>query len=249
MQDNNLKTGKRPKNPLVKRVFKDLVRDKVRYLMVFAMLVVTVGFVSGMYVANNSMMTTLDENIEKLVREDGHFELSQTADEALKTLIESGEMADVPSVMRTRAYEEVEDKVIETVDEKTLSAVKENVEAIIYAQVEAEVGKQLSKAAAAGIKIPESERERTIKEAFDLQLKKKLTRVSMMNIPKYPNDTAWMMKHFIRLRQSFMPIFLRMMTSRLMGEVSAKSEFSTNAVILISMTFSMAENPSPITRS
>ena len=58
----NISFGKRPKNPLHKRVWRDLLRDWKRYLMIFAMLVVTIGFVSGMYVGNKSMMTSLDGN-------------------------------------------------------------------------------------------------------------------------------------------------------------------------------------------
>ena len=76
MEGNNISFGKRPKNPLRKRVLRDLRREWKRYLMIFAMLVVTIGFVSGMYVANNSMMTSLDKNAEKFSRESGHFELS-----------------------------------------------------------------------------------------------------------------------------------------------------------------------------
>lgn len=87
---NELKLGKRPKDPLKKRVWRDCIRDWKRYLMMFLMLVVTIGFVSGMYVANNSMMQSLDNGAEKFSREDGHFELSAKADEELTAAIETG---------------------------------------------------------------------------------------------------------------------------------------------------------------
>ena len=83
--------GKRPRNPLSKRIWKDMLRDRKRYIMIFLMLVVTVGFVSGMYVANNSMLTTFEENKTLLKLEDGNFELSETIDEAAVRAIESGE--------------------------------------------------------------------------------------------------------------------------------------------------------------
>ena len=78
MQENKLSFGKPPKNPLNKRVWRDILRDWKRYLIIFVMLVVTIGFVSGMYVANNSMMHSLENGAEQYNRESGHFELSTT---------------------------------------------------------------------------------------------------------------------------------------------------------------------------
>ena len=115
MCEATVKFGKRPGNPLNRRVWKDLVSDWKRYLMIFLMLVVTIGFVSGMYVANNSMMTSLADNVEKLHQEDGHFEFSKKADSALLAFLESGEKADVVSIFRERAYEEAEENVVEAV--------------------------------------------------------------------------------------------------------------------------------------
>ncbi len=108
MEGNNISFGKRPKNPLRKRVLRDLRREWKRYLMIFAMLVVTIGFVSGMYVANNSMMTSLDKNAEKFSRESGHFELSAKADGELISAIETGETADVAAALKEKAYAEDE---------------------------------------------------------------------------------------------------------------------------------------------
>ena len=113
MRNNTVHFGKRPRNPLGRRVWKDLLSDWKRYLMIFIMLVVTIGFVSGMYVANNSMMTTLTDNVEKLHQESGHFELSRKADSNLIPALETGEKADVVSVFRERAYEEAEEKALE----------------------------------------------------------------------------------------------------------------------------------------
>ena len=55
MEKNSISFGKRPRDPMIKRVWKDIWRDRRRYIMIFLMLVTVIGFVSGMYVANNSM--------------------------------------------------------------------------------------------------------------------------------------------------------------------------------------------------
>ena len=115
MEKQAIAFGKRPKNPLNRRIWKDLRRDWKRYLMIFAMLVITIGFVSGMYVANNSMLHALDEDVTDLRREDGHFRLSGKADAETLKAIASGETADVPAVFRERAYEEAEPEVEDAV--------------------------------------------------------------------------------------------------------------------------------------
>ena len=45
--------------------------------MVSLFLILMIGFVSGMYVANESMMTAADEGVSKYKLEDGHFELKR----------------------------------------------------------------------------------------------------------------------------------------------------------------------------
>lgn len=52
---------KKIKNPLIKRIPKEIIGDWKKYLVVFIFLVLTIGFVSGMYVANDSMLTSADE--------------------------------------------------------------------------------------------------------------------------------------------------------------------------------------------
>ena len=47
---------KKIKNPLIRRIPKELIGDWKKYLVVFLFLVLTIGFVSGMYVANGSML-------------------------------------------------------------------------------------------------------------------------------------------------------------------------------------------------
>lgn len=163
-----MENGKRPKNPLRKRVWRDLLRDWRRNLMIFLMLVVTIGFVSGMYVANHSMMTALDENASKFSREDGHFELSAQADDDLLAAIASGEKADMPAVFRARAYEEAEPEVEKAVREAAEEQVREQVRAAITEQVAQAVDAQLAKA---GKALPAEQRQAMLDEALSAAMK------------------------------------------------------------------------------
>lgn len=90
--------SKKIKNSLIKRIPKELAGDWKKYLVVFLFLVLTIGFVSGMYVANESMLTAADEGITRYKQEDGHFELKEKADSSLIEAIESGEKADIPGL-------------------------------------------------------------------------------------------------------------------------------------------------------
>ena len=47
---------KRIKNPLIRRIPRELTGDWKKYLVVSLFLILMIGFVSGMYVANESMM-------------------------------------------------------------------------------------------------------------------------------------------------------------------------------------------------
>ena len=167
MEKKKISFGKRPNNPLLKRVWKDMLRDRRRYLMICIMLIVTIGFVSGMYVANNSMLSSLAENVESMKREDGHFRLSKKADEATIKAIETGELADVPAVYRERAYKEAADEVKKAVNEAVEEKVAEQVKEAIKAQVTAAVDEQLSAAKAMGAEVPEEERESMISSAYE----------------------------------------------------------------------------------
>ncbi|WP_037297141.1 ABC transporter permease [Ruminococcus flavefaciens] len=165
--ENNISFGARPKNPLRRRILRDLRREWKRYLMIFAMLVVTIGFVSGMYVANNSMLTSLNENADKFNRESGHFELSAKADDELIAAIETGETADVVAALKERAYSEAEDEVTDAVKEKLEENVRGQVEKGMRDSVTAAVDEQLKAAEAMGMKADEAQRQQTIDEAFD----------------------------------------------------------------------------------
>lgn len=65
------------KNPLRKRILRDIRKEKGKYLSIFAFITIMVAAVSGMLVAAPSMMKTYDDGIEEYLMEDGHFELDQ----------------------------------------------------------------------------------------------------------------------------------------------------------------------------
>ena len=71
------------KNPLNKRIPRELKGEWHKYLVIFLFLTLVIGFISGMYVANNSMMTAADESAEKYLREDGYLQFSNEASDEL----------------------------------------------------------------------------------------------------------------------------------------------------------------------
>lgn len=105
--------NKKIKNPLRKRIPRELLGDWKKYLVVSLFLVLTIGFVSGMYVANGSMMKAAEEGVTKYKLEDGHFELESKADAELLSAIETGEKAELPFVS-----EETDDPDFEVVPVK-----------------------------------------------------------------------------------------------------------------------------------
>ena len=167
MENNKISFGKRPSDPLRKRVWKDMLRDWKRYLMICLMLIVTIGFVSGLYVANNSILNSMKNGVVDMKRENGHFQLSKMADEATIKAIETGELADVPTVYRERAYKEADSEVESAVNKKIEETVEEQVKAAIKAQVTAAVDEQITAATASGTEITDAQRERMISSAYD----------------------------------------------------------------------------------
>lgn len=61
------------KNPLVKRLPRELKGELGKYLIIFLFLVTTIGFVSGFLVADGSLKRAYDDSFEKYGIEDGHF--------------------------------------------------------------------------------------------------------------------------------------------------------------------------------
>ena len=117
---------KKIKNPLIRRIPKELIGDWKKYLVVFLFLVLTIGFVSGMYVANESMITSANEGVTKYKQEDGHFELKKQADATLLSAIETGEKADVKQYYLDEAKKKLDKKLPKKFKEKFDEKFPEN---------------------------------------------------------------------------------------------------------------------------
>lgn len=98
------------KNPLIKRIPRELAGEWKKYLVVGLFLILTIGFVSGMYVANGSMMRSADEGVTRYKLEDGHFELDKKAGGSLLSAIETGKRADVKQYYTDKAKDELDSK-------------------------------------------------------------------------------------------------------------------------------------------
>lgn len=89
-------------NPLRRRIPRELRGDWRKYLLVGFFLILTIGFVSGMYVANNSMLQAAENGKTTYHLEDGHFETSEKlSKEDVKAIENSSKDEKVP----VRIYE------------------------------------------------------------------------------------------------------------------------------------------------
>lgn len=105
------------KSPLKKRVPRELLGEWHKYLVIALFLIIMIGFISGMYVANNSMLTSAEKKKIEYNLEDGSFELDDKASEKMLTALEKGEKADVKQFYLDKAYEEADKEVKKAVDE------------------------------------------------------------------------------------------------------------------------------------
>ena len=75
------------KNPLIKRLPRELKGEIGKYIVLFLFITMMIGIVSGFLVAAGSMSVAYDESFEKYNIESGNFELLQKADDdAIKKL-------------------------------------------------------------------------------------------------------------------------------------------------------------------
>ena len=79
------------KNPLNKRLPREFRKDFGKYLVIFLLLVITIGFVSGFLVADGSMIKAYTEGIDKYNTENGHFRTSEKMNDAqIQSIEENG---------------------------------------------------------------------------------------------------------------------------------------------------------------
>lgn len=77
------------KNPLNRRLLRELKGEFGKYLVILILLIATIGFVSGFLVADGSMLTAYNESFVKYNIEDGHFTVVKKMNKAQKKNIES----------------------------------------------------------------------------------------------------------------------------------------------------------------
>ena len=76
------------KSPLRKRIPRELKGEIGKYLVVFILMVATIGLVSGFLVADGSMIQAYNEGFEKYNIEDGNFRLGERLYRGQKEAIE-----------------------------------------------------------------------------------------------------------------------------------------------------------------
>lgn len=133
---------KRMINPLIKRVPKELIGEWRKYLVIFLLLSMTIGFVSGMYVANHSMLISIDRLNKENKLEDGHFELKEKASDEFVKAIESGEKIDLRAYYIEEAHKEIDEKI----EEEAPKTLKEEVEKEVRKTVKEEITKNVTDA-------------------------------------------------------------------------------------------------------
>ncbi|MBR1757667.1 MAG: ABC transporter permease [Lachnospiraceae bacterium] len=77
------------RNPLRKRLPRDLKTEFGKYLVIFLLLVLSIGFISGFLVAGESMIKAYDESFEKYNIEDGNFSSKKRLDDEQRNEIEA----------------------------------------------------------------------------------------------------------------------------------------------------------------
>ena len=110
------------KNPLIKRLPRELKSELGKYIVLFIFMTAIIGFISGFFVASGSLKTAYDESFEKYNIEDGNFELYYEAD---ASLIETLEKDGVTIKIHTNVlYDENGNIVTESTFEGTTINVK-----------------------------------------------------------------------------------------------------------------------------
>lgn len=81
--------GQIMKNPLNRRLLRELKSELGKYLVIFILLTGTIGFVSGFLVADGSMLSAYEESFEKYQIEDGNFRTAEKLTESQRAVIEA----------------------------------------------------------------------------------------------------------------------------------------------------------------
>lgn len=122
------------RNPLVKRIPKELASDWHKYLVIIIFMVVMIGVISGMYVGHDSMLYSIEKGREELKLEDGSFELKEKASPELLKAVSTGEMADVRQYFIDKGMKEADEEVAKAVEEELEKQVTSRIGEAVRAQ-------------------------------------------------------------------------------------------------------------------
>ena len=125
------------RNPLIKRVPRELVADWHKYLVIILFMIVMIGIISGMYVGHDSMLASIGAGREELNLEDGRFELKKRASRELLDEIGTGSMGQVREYFVKKGLEEADEKVAQALEEELESRVTATIEEAVRARCKA----------------------------------------------------------------------------------------------------------------
>lgn len=92
------------KNPLNKRLLRELRTEFGKYAVIFLFMVMTIGLESGDLVASDSMITTCNQRYKKYHVENGHFHLKQKMKDKAIEKIEKDDVTVYPDFYVERSY-------------------------------------------------------------------------------------------------------------------------------------------------
>ena len=113
------------KNPLWKRLPRELKNDFGKYIVIFLFMTLTIGFVSGFLVADDSMLAAYNESFEKYNIEHGNFTLSS---EISKSTLEKIEDKGNVQICENFYRDEPADTNLDGNDEGTVRIYQERTE-------------------------------------------------------------------------------------------------------------------------
>lgn len=101
------------RNPLIKRIPKELKSDWHKYIVIIIFMVMMIGVISGMYVGHDSMLDSIYKGRDELNLEDGSFEVKDKATDAFITDMSTGKMADVREYYIQKGINEAKEQGID----------------------------------------------------------------------------------------------------------------------------------------
>ena len=116
------------KNPLIKRIPKELFAEWHKYAVIVIFMVLMIGVVSGMYVGHDSLMAAINAGPEELNLEDGCFELKKKASQEFLEDMGKGEMADVRQYFIDKGVKEADGEVAKAIEENLNEEVTKAIE-------------------------------------------------------------------------------------------------------------------------